>query len=66
MQGVPLADIPAYGDIKPWVMAVALDVGDAAMRIGIKPERDKSGTIVTDRKTGSVTLDEGEMDGQKT
>ena len=24
--GVPLADIPAYGDIKPWRLAVALDV----------------------------------------
>ena len=29
--GVPLADIPAYGDIKPWVLAVALDVGDTAI-----------------------------------
>jgi penicillin-binding protein 1A len=55
--GVPLADIPSYGDIKPWVLAVALDVGDAAMRIGIQPERDTSGAIVADRKTGSVTLD---------
>ena len=26
--GVPLADIPAYGDIKPWRLAVALDVAD--------------------------------------
>ncbi len=24
--GVPLADIPAYGDVKPWRLAVALDV----------------------------------------
>ena len=63
--GVPLADIPAYGDIKPWVMAVALDVGDAAMRIGIKPERDKSGAIVADRKTGSVTLDGVKWTGRR-
>ena len=55
--GVPLADIPSYGDIKPWVLAVALDVRDTAARIGIQPERDKSGTIVADRKTGSVTLE---------
>ena len=63
--GVPLADIPAYGDIKPWVMAVALDVGDAAMRVGIKPERDKSGAIVADRKTGSVTLDGVKWTGRR-
>ena len=55
--GVPLADIPSYGDIKPWVLAVALDVRDTAARIGIQPERDTSGTIVADRKTGSVTLE---------
>ena len=61
--GVPLADIPAYGDIKPWVMGVALNVGDAAMRIGIQPERDKSGAIIADRKTGSVTLN-GALNGR--
>ena len=63
--GVPLADIPAYGDIKPWVLAVALDVGDTAMRIGIQPERDKSGAIVADRKTGSVTLDGVKWTGRR-
>ena len=63
--GVPLADIPAYGDIKPWVLAVALDVGDTAMRIGIQPERDKSGAIVADRKTGSVTLDGVKWTGKR-
>src|ERR1700689_3310699 len=63
--GVPLADIPAYGDIKPWVLAVALDVGDTAIRIGIQPERDKSGAIVADRKTGSVTLDGVKWTGRR-
>ncbi len=63
--GVPLADIPAYGDIKPWVLAVALDVGDTAMRIGLQPERDKSGAIVADRKTGSVTLDGTKWTGRR-
>ena len=55
--GVPLADIPAYGDIKPWRLAVALDVSDTAIRVGLQPERDKSGAIVADRPTGTVTLD---------
>ena len=63
--GVPLADVPAYGDIKPWVLAVALDVGDTAIRIGIQPERDKSGAIVADRKTGSVTLDGVKWTGRR-
>ena len=55
--GVPLADIPAYGDIKPWRLAVALDVTDTAIRIGLQPEHDKSGAIVANRLTGAVTLD---------
>jgi len=55
--GVPLADIPSYGDIKPWVLAAALDVSDTGIRIGLQPDRDQSGAVVADRKTGSVTLD---------
>jgi penicillin-binding protein 1A len=55
--GVPLADIPSYGDIKPWVLATALDVSDTGARIGLQPDREQSGAVVADRKTGSVTLD---------
>ena len=61
--GVPLADIPAYGDIKPWVLAVALDVSDTAIRVGLQPERDKSGAIVADRQTGTVTVEGRALDG---
>jgi hypothetical protein len=46
-------------------LAVALDVGDTAIRIGIQPERDKSGAIVADRKTGSVTLDGVKWTGRR-
>ena len=53
--GAPLADIPAYSDIKPWVLAVALDVSGPVMRIGLQPGRDKSGAVVQDRNTGVVT-----------
>jgi penicillin-binding protein 1A len=63
--GVPLADIPAYGDIKPWVLAVALDVSDAAIRVGLQPERDKSGAIVVDRRTGVVTVDGARWTGRR-
>ena len=53
--GAPLADIPAYGDIKPWQLAVALDTSGSVMRIGIQPGRDKSGAVLQDRQTGVVT-----------
>jgi penicillin-binding protein 1A len=55
--GVPLADIPAYGDIKPWRLAVALDVSGQSIRIGLQPEHDKAGAVVQERQTGSVTPD---------
>ena len=55
--GVPLADVPAYGDVKPWQLAVALDVSNTAIRIGLQPDRDKSGAVVQDRQTGTVTID---------
>jgi penicillin-binding protein 1A len=63
--GVPLADIPAYGDIKPWVLAVALDVSDASIRVGLQPERDKSGAIVADRRTGVVTVEGARWTGRR-
>ncbi len=62
--GVPLADIPAYGDIKPWVLAVALDVSNTAIRIGLQPQRDKSGAVVADRRTGAVTLEGARWTGR--
>ena len=52
------ADIPAYGDIKPWRLAVALDVTDTSIRIGLQPEHDKSGARRPGpRRPGSVTPD---------
>ena len=62
--GLPLADIPSYGDIKPWVLAVALNVSDTAIRIGLQPQRDNSGVIVADRRTGAVTLDGARWTGR--
>ncbi len=62
--GLPLADIPAYSDIKPWVLAVALDVSNTAIRIGLQPERDKSGAVVADRRTGVVTVEGARWTGR--
>ena len=63
--GVPLAEIPELGDIKPWVLAVVLDVTDASMRIGLQPGRDKSGALSSDRTTGVVTPDGVKWTGRR-
>jgi len=63
--GLTLADMPDYADIRPWRLAVALDVSDATIRIGLQPERDKSGAVVADRLTGVVTPDGYKWTGRK-
>ena len=63
--GVPLGEIPEYGDIKPWRLAVALDVTDNAIRVGLQPEHDKSGALVADRVTGVVTADGAKWTGRR-
>ena len=63
--GVPLGDIPEYGDIKPWRLAVVLDVADASMRIGLQPEHDKSGALGPGRETGTVGADGMKWTGRK-
>ena len=63
--GAPLGDIPEYSDIKPWRLAVVLDVADASMRIGLQPERDKSGALGPERETGAVSADGMKWTGRK-
>jgi penicillin-binding protein 1A len=63
--GVPLGDIPEYGDIKPWRLAVVLDVADTSIRIGLQPERDKSGALGADRETGTVSADGMKWTGRR-
>ena len=55
--GVPLAAIPALGDVKPWRLAVVLDVNDAGARIGLQPGREKSGDVARERETGLLTAE---------
>jgi len=63
--GVPLADVAEYGDIKPWRLAVVLDANDISLRIGLQPERDKSGALVQGRETGSVTAEGTRWTGKR-
>ena len=63
--GVPLADVPQYGDVKPWRLAVVLDANDLSARIGLQPDRDASGAVTQDRVTGAVTADGAKWTGRR-
>ncbi len=55
--GVTLAAIPALGDVKPWRLAVVLDVSGDSARIGLQPGREKSGEVARERETGLLTAE---------
>ena len=55
--GVTLAAIPALGDVKPWRLAVVLDVTGDTARIGLQPGREKSGEVARERETGVLTAE---------
>ncbi|HEY0293437.1 MAG TPA: penicillin-binding protein 1A [Hansschlegelia sp.] len=55
--GAALAEVPAYGDIKPWRLAVVLDAGSSEATIGLQPGRERSGGVSRERVTGRITLE---------
>ena len=55
--GLPLADVPDLGDVKPWRLAVVLDANDATTRVGLQPGREKSGEVGRERETALLTQD---------
>ena len=55
--GVPLANIPALGDIKPWRLAVVLDMNEAGARVGLQPRREASSEVARERETGLLTAE---------
>ena len=55
--GPKLADVKALGDIAPWRLAVVLEVGDKAARIGLQPGREPGGYISKERDVGIIPLD---------
>ncbi|HEV3045495.1 MAG TPA: penicillin-binding protein 1A, partial [Roseiarcus sp.] len=63
--GVALADIPQLGDVKPWRLAVVLDANDISARIGLQPEREKSGEVGAERETGSITVEGARWTGRR-
>ncbi len=63
--GEPLAEIPALGDVKPWRLAVVLDVGENAARIGLQPEREAGGAVSRERTTAVLTGDGVKWTGKR-
>jgi penicillin-binding protein 1A len=55
--GLALAEVPSWGDVQPWRMAVVLEVAGGRAKIGLQPRRDSSGQVVKDRETGFITVD---------
>ncbi|MCI0599721.1 MAG: penicillin-binding protein 1A [Beijerinckiaceae bacterium] len=52
--GLPLADVPALGDVAPWRLAVVLEINAAGAQIGLQPNREKSGEVERERATGML------------
>jgi penicillin-binding protein 1A len=55
--GVKLADVKALSDIAPWRLAVVLETGDHAARIGLQPPRELGGGVSKEREGGTIALD---------
>ncbi|WOJ89677.1 penicillin-binding protein 1A [Methylocapsa polymorpha] len=53
--GIPLADVPALGDVAPWRLAVVIDGTESSARIGLQPRHEKSGEIERERESGVLT-----------
>jgi penicillin-binding protein 1A len=55
--GPKLAEVKQLSDIAPWRLAVVLETGDQAARIGLYPGRDPGGAVAKDRQVGIINLD---------
>jgi len=55
--GQPLGELPVYGDVAPWRLAVVLESNDTGARLGLQPRREKSGEISRTRETGTLAVE---------
>ena len=55
--GARLADVKALSDIAPWRLAVVLEAGDQAARIGLQPAREPGGSLSKERQIAVIPLD---------
>jgi penicillin-binding protein 1A len=64
--GPPLAEIPALGDVRPWRLAVVLDLSDTAARIGLQPPKEAGGEVSRERVTGVLPMEGMRWTNRKT
>jgi penicillin-binding protein 1A len=55
--GVKLAGVKAFADVAPWRLAVVLETGERAARIGLQPPREPGGAVSNERAIGLVSFD---------
>src|SRR5499433_34243 len=55
--GVKLADVKGLSDIAPWRLAVVLETGDQAARVGLQPGREPGGAVSKERQVGIVPVE---------
>jgi len=55
--GPKLADVKGLTDVKPWRLAVVLEVSDKSARIGLQPGREPGGFISKQRDVGIIPID---------
>jgi penicillin-binding protein 1A len=56
--GVPLGELKALADVPEWKLAVVLEVSDAGLSIGLRPEKEASGELVAERERGLVATED--------
>jgi penicillin-binding protein 1A len=57
--GQILGEEKSYNDIKPWRLAVVLNVNANSAEIGLQPPREPSGALSKQRETGTITSQDG-------
>ncbi len=55
--GPKLADVKGLTDVKPWRLAVVLEVSDKSARVGLQPGREPGGFISKQRDVGIIPID---------
>ena len=55
--GLELAKVEPLADVPEWQLAAVLDVSDAGLELGIRPEIDVSGVVATERNTTFIETD---------
>src|SRR5207237_1144432 len=51
------ADVKSLADISPWRLAVVLETGEQAARVGLQPKREPGGALSRERQVGIVALE---------